>query len=405
MAEGKELDAILDSLVRGKTPEEIFGDSGLVKELTKRLVERALEAEMTSHLGYAKHATEGRNTPNSRNGRAQKRLKTDSTELEIEVPRDRQGTFEPVLVRKRQRRLQGFDDKVLALYARGMTTREIQGHLAELYGVEVSPALISDVTDSVLEDVQAWQSRSLEPFYPIVYLDAIHLKMRTSGHVQTCAVYVALAINAEGQKELLGLWIGEAEGAKFWLGILSELKNRGVDDILIAAVDGLKGFPEAIEAVFPRTQIQLCIVHMVRNSLRYVSWKHHKALVHDLKSIYRATTRDAAEAALESFALKWDEVTPLISRQWRANWANLSTYFDYPPEIRRVIYTTNAVESVQAQLRKVTKKHGAFPTQDSVRKVLYLALMRASERWTRPISDWPSALYHFSLVFPGRVPI
>lgn len=405
MAEGKELDAILDSLVRGKSPEEIFGDSGLVKELTKRLVERALEAEMTSHLGYAKHATEGRNQPNSRNGRAQKRVKTESTELKIEVPRDRQGTFEPVLVRKRQRRLQGFDDKVLALYARGMTTREIQGHLAELYGVDVSPALISDVTDSVLEDVQAWQSRSLEPFYPIVYLDAIHLKMRSSGHVQTCAVYVALAINAEGQKELLGLWIGEAEGAKFWLGILSELKNRGVDDILIAAVDGLKGFPEAIEAVFPRTQVQLCIVHMVRNSLRYVSSKHRKALVHDLKLIYRATTRDAAEAALESFALKWDEVSPLISRQWRANWANLSTYFDYPPEIRRVIYTTNAVESVQAQLRKVTKKHGAFPTQDSVRKVLYLALMRASERWTMPIRDWAPALYHFSLAFPGRVPI
>jgi transposase-like protein len=405
MAEGKELDAILDSLVQGKTPEEIFGDSGLVKELTKRLVERALEAEMTSHLGYTKHAIEGRNTPNSRNGRAQKRVKTQSTELEIEVPRDRQGTFEPVLVRKRQRRLQGFDDKVLALYARGMTTREIQGHLAELYGVEVSPALISDVTDSVLEDVQAWQSRPLEPFYPIVYLDAIHLKMRSSGHVQTCAVYVALAINAEGQKELLGLWIGEAEGAKFWLGILTELKNRGVDDILITAVDGLKGFPEAIEAVFPRTQIQLCIVHMVRNSLRYVSWKHRKALVSDLKSIYRATTRDAAEAALESFALKWDEVSPLISRQWRANWANLATYFDYPPEIRRVIYTTNAVESVQAQLRKVTKKHGAFPTPESVRKVLYLALMRASERWTMPIRDWPAARYHLSLVFPGRVPI
>ena len=405
MVEGKELDAILDSLVRGKAPEEIFGESGLVKELTKRLVERALEAEMTSHLGYAKHATAGRNTPNSRNGKTQKRVKTDSTELEIEVPRDRQGTFEPVLVRKRQRRLQGFDDKVLALYARGMTTREIQGHLAELYGVEVSPALISDVTDSVLADVQAWQSRPLEPFYPIVYLDAIHLKMRSSGHVQTCAVYVALAINAEGLKELLGLWIGEAEGAKFWLGILSELKNRGVEDILIAAVDGLKGFPEAIEAVFPRTQIQLCIVHMVRNSLRYVSWKHRKALVQDLKSIYRATTRDAAEAALESFALKWDEVTPLISRQWRANWANLSTYFDYPPEIHRVIYTTIAVESVQAQLRKVTKKHGAFPTEDSVRKVLYLALMRASERWTMPIRDWAPALYHFSLVFPGRVPI
>jgi putative transposase len=286
-----------------------------------------------------------------------------------------------------------------------MTTREIQGQLKELYGVEVSPDLISDITDSVLEDVQAWQSRALEAFYPIVYLDAIHVKMRSSGHVQNCAFYVALAINDEGKKELLGLWLGEAEGAKFWLSVLTELKNRGVEDILIASVDGLKGFPEAIAAVFPRTQVQLCIVHMIRSSLRYVSWKHHKALVRDLKPIYRASTREAGEAALEAFAETWDPIAPLISRQWRSNWANLSTFYDYPPEIRRVIYTTNAVESVHSQLRKVTKKHGAFPTQDSVRKVMYLALIRASERWTMPIRDWPSALYHLSLVFPGRVPI
>jgi transposase-like protein len=286
-----------------------------------------------------------------------------------------------------------------------MTTREIQGQMKEIYGVAVSPALISDITDSVLEDVQAWQSRPLEAFYPIVYLDAIHIKMRSSGHVQSCAVYVALAINGEGRKELLGLWLGEAEGAKFWLSVLSELKNRGVEDILIASVDGLKGFPDAIAAVFPRTQVQLCIVHMIRSSLRYVSWKHHKALVRDLKPIYQASTREAAEAALERFAETWDPIAPLISKQWRSNWANLSTYYDYPPEIRRVIYTTNAVESVQAQLRKVIKKHSAFPTQDSVRKVLYLALMRASERWTMPIREWPSALYHLSLVFPGRVSI
>jgi putative transposase len=405
MAEGKELDAMLDELVRGKKPNEIFGEGGLVKELTKRLVERALEAELTSHLGYEKHAPEGRVGENARNGRGRKRLKTGSRELDIEVPRDRLGTFEPVLVRKRQRRLGEFDDQVIALYARGMTTREIQGQLKELYGVAASPALISDITDSVLEDVQAWQARPLEAFYPIVYLDAIHIKMRSSGHVQSCAVYVALAINGEGRKELLGLWLGEAEGAKFWLSVLTELKNRGVEDILIASVDGLKGFPDAIAAVFPRTQVQLCIVHMIRNSMRYVSWKHHKALVRDLKPIYRASTREAAEAALERFAQTWDPIAPLISKQWRSNWANLSTYYDYPPEIRRVIYTTNAVESVQAQLRKVTKKHGAFPTQDSVRKVLYLALMRASERWTMPILDWPSALYHLSLVFPGRVPI
>ena len=403
MVEKKELDAMLAELVRGKKPNEIFGEGGLVKELTKRLVEKALEAELTSHLGYEKH--EERPGANARNGRGRKRLKTGEEELEIEVPRDRLGTFEPVLVRKRQRRLGKFNDQVIALYARGMTTREIQGQMKEIYGVEVSPDLISDITDSVLEDVQAWQSRPLETFYPIVYLDAIHIKMRSSGHVQNCAVYVALAINGEGKKELLGLWLGEAEGAKFWLSVLTELKNRGVEDILIASVDGLKGFPDAIAAVFPKTQVQLCIVHMIRSSMRYVSWKHHKALVRDLKPIYQATTREAAEAALERFSKVWDEEAPLISKQWRSNWTNLSAFYDYPPEIRRVIYTTNAVESVQAQLRKVTKKHGAFPTQDAVRKVLYLALQRASERWTMPIRDWPKALYHLSLVFPGRVPL
>lgn len=284
-----------------------------------------------------------------------------------------------------------------------MTTRDIQGHLKDLYGVEVSPSLISAVTDAVLQEVDAWQSRPLEPFYPIVYLDAIHLKMRRSRHVETCAVYVALALNSEGHKELLGLWIGEAEGAKFWLGVLTELKNRGVEDFLIAAVDGLKGFPDAIAAVYPKTQVQLCIVHMVRNSLRYVSWKHRKAVARDLRKVYTAPTVEAAEGALESFSEEWDEVAPLISRQWRANWTNLTPFFDYPPAIRKVIYTTNAIESIQAQLRKVTKKRGAFPTEDSVRKVLYLALQKAQERWTMPVRDWPGALYHLSLVFPGRV--
>ena len=405
MAEGKQLDDLLDELVRGKSAEEIFGKSGLVRELTTRVVERALEGELTAHLGYEKHAAEGRNGRNSRNGRVSKRVKAASSELAIEVPRDREGTFEPQLVKKHQRRLSGFDDKVIALYARGMTTREIQGHLKELYGVQVSPALISSVTDSVLQDVHAWQSRPLDSFYPILYLDAIHLKIRTGGYVQVCAVYVALAINRDGHKELLGLWIGEAEGARFWLAVLTELKNRGVEDILVAAVDGLKGFPEAIAAVYPRTHVQLCIVHMVRNSLRYVSWKHQKAVARDLRAIYTAPTREAAEAALEAFSDRWDELTPLISRQWRSNWENLTAFFDYPPAIRKVIYTTNAVESIQAQLRKVTKKHGAFPTHDSVRKVLYLALMKASERWTMPIHDWRNALYHLSLVFPGRVPL
>lgn len=403
--EEKELNALLDSLIKGKSPDEIIGESGLLQELTKRLVERALEGEMEAHLGYGKHAAEGRNGRNSRNGRVAKRVKTGSTEIEVRVPRDREGTFEPQLVRKRQRRLPGFDDKVISLYARGMTTREVQGHLKELYGVEVSPTLISAVTDSVLDDVLAWQSRPLDRFYPIVYLDAIHLKIRHERHVQTRAVYVALGINAQGHKDLLGFWIGEKEGAKFWLSILTELKTRGVEDILIAAVDGLKGFPDAIAAVYPQTQIQLCIVHMVRNSVRYVSYKHQKALTKDLRVVYSAPTRAAAEHALDEFAKTWDPICPLVSKHWRTNWQNLSAFFEYPPAIRKVIYTTNAIESINAQLRKVTKKHGAFPTDASVQKVLYLALMKAKERWTMPITDWPNALYHLSLVFPGRVPL
>jgi putative transposase len=401
----KDLNELLDSLVRGKTPEEILGESGLVKDLTRRLVERALEGEMSAHLGYDKHAVEGRNRGNSRNGRGRKRRKTGTAELEIEVPRDRDGTFDPQLVRKRQRRLPGFDDKVIALYARGMTTREIQGHLQELYGVEVSPSLISAVTDSVLEEVQAWQSRPLDPLYPIVYLDAIHLKVRDSGHVGVRAVYVALGLNLEGHKELLGFWVGEAEGAKFWLSVLTELKNRGVEDILIAAIDGLKGFPDAIAAVFPTTQVQLCIVHLVRNSLRYVNWKQRKSVARDLRAIYSAPTAEAAETALKAFSAQWDAHCAIVSRQWRNNWANIIPFFDYPPAIRKVIYTTNAIESIQAQLRKVTKKHGAFPNTDAVSKVLYLALMKAKERWTMPVRDWPTALYHLSLVFPGRVPL
>ena len=403
----KKVDELLDSLLEGKKPDEILGQEGLLGELTKRLVERALEGEMTAHLGYEKHATEGRNRKNSRNGRVAKRVKTDTSEVEIEVPRDREGTFEPQLVPKRRRRLAGFDDKVLSLYARGMSTREIQGHLKELYGVEVSPSLISAVTDAVLEDVQAWQARPLDRFYPVIFLDALHLKLRRERHVERCAVYVALALNLEGHKELLGLWVGdsEGEGARFWLSVLTELKNRGVEDFLIAAVDGLKGFPDAIAAVYPKSQVQLCVVHMVRNSLRYISWKHRKAVARDLRKIYTAPSAEAAEQQLEAFSETWDEVTPLISRLWRTHWPNLIPFFDFPPAIRRVIYTTNAIESIQAQLRGVTVKRGAFPSEAALLKVLYLALMKAQERWTMPVREWPPALYHFSLAFPGRVPL
>jgi putative transposase len=403
MADEEEVNEMMDRLLEGLSPEEIVGRDGLLDALTKRFMERALEGELTEHLGYAKHAPEGRNKGNSRNGRTGKRLKTAHGEIALEIPRDREGSFEPKLVPKGQRRFPGFDEKVIALYARGLTTREIQGHLKELYKVEVSPSLISTVTDAVLDDVKAWQARPLDPVYPIVFLDAIHLKLRRSGHVQTQAVYLALALTMEGEKELLGLWVGESEGAKFWLSVLTELKNRGVTDILIAAIDGLAGFPDAIESVYPKTQIQLCIVHMVRGSLRFVSWKERKQVSRDLRAIYRAPTLEAGEQALEAFAERWDARFPMISRKWRENWTNLTPFFDYPPEIRRVMYTTNAIEAINSQLRKVTRKRGAFPTPESVRKVLYLAILKASERWTRPIAKWPAALNHFALVFPDRV--
>jgi putative transposase len=332
-------------------------------------------------------------------------VKGEFGEVELEVPRDRNGEFEPQLVKKGQRRLPGFDEKVIALYARGMTTREIQSHLHELYGVEVSPTLISNVTDAVLEDVKAWQNRALESVYPIVYLDAIHLKLRTEGHIQNQAVYLALGVNLEGHKELLGLWVGEAEGAKFWLNVLTELNNRGVRDILVACVDGLKGFPEAIETVFPKTEVQLCIVHLVRNSLRYVSWKERRHAAQDLRLIYTAPTTEGAEQALGSFAAKWDTRYPSISKSWRSRWDNVTPFFSYPPEIRKAIYTTNAIESINAAIRKVTSKKGAFPTEEAVRKVLYLAIQNASARWTKPIHDWPAALNHFAIVFDGRIPV
>ena len=359
---------------------------------------------MTHHLGYKKHSVEGYNTGNSRNGKTKKRITTGRGDLDIAVPRDRDSSFEPVIVEKGQRRLRGFDDKVIALYARGLSTRDIQGHLEDMYGVEVSPSLITAVTDTVLDDVTEWQSRPLDPTYPVVYLDAIHVKLRIDGRVESRAVYLALAINLEGKKDLLGLWVSEGgEGAKFWLSILTELKSRGVDDILIACVDGLKGFPDAIATIYPRTQVQLCLVHLVRSSTRFVSWKENKKLLADLKQIYRAPTEEAGKLALSEFATTWDARYPTISKTWRENWELLSPFFSYPEPIRRVIYTTNAVESLNSQLRRVTRNRGSFPTPDSVRKVLYLALQKASKKWTMPIKDWGPALQQFSILFPGRL--
>jgi transposase-like protein len=399
-------DALIDDLLEGcESPEEILGKNGLLKQLTKRLVERTLEAEMTDHLGYEPNSLKGRGTGNNRNGKSRKTILSDSGALEVEVPRDRNSNFEPHLVKKRQRRLEGFDDKVLALYSRGMSTRDIQGQFEELYGVEVSPTLISNVTNAVMEDVRAWRSRPLSTVYPILYFDALMVKSRQDGPVKNKAVYLALGINLEGEKELLGLWIAENEGSKFWLSIFNELKNRGAKDCFIACVDGLKGLPEAIKAVFPETQVQLCIVHKLRNSFKFVPWKDRKAVATDLRAIYGANTLTEAEDALERFAEKWDPKYPAISPSWRADWERLTVFFDYSEEIRKVIYTTNAIESLNYSLRRLLKTRAAFPNDDSILKVLYLAINRVAKKWTMPIRNWKAALNQFVILFEDRVPV
>jgi len=394
---------LIDQLLEGnKSPEDILGEDGLLKQLTKRVAERALEAEMDHHLGYPKHDPAGSNTGNSRNGTSRKKVRSVHGEIELEVPRDRNGQFDPKLVKKGEKQLNGFDDRILSLYARGMTTRDIQAHFMEAYGVEVSATFISQVTNAVLEEVKAWQSRPLDNVYPIVYLDALVVRSRASGAVQNKSVYLALGINQEGEKELLGLWMADTEGAKFWLSVMTELKNRGLEDIFIACTDGLKGFPEAIEAVYPQTQIQLCIVHQVRHSLRYVRWKQRKEVAAGLRRIYAAATLAAAEQALEEFAERWDEEHPSIAKSWRNNWERLSVFFDYPPPIRKVIYTTNAIESLNASLRKVTKTRRSFPNDEAVMKALYLALHEIAKKWTMPIRDWKQAMSQFMILYGDR---
>lgn len=395
---------LLDELLKdGKTAADIFGRDGLLKQLTKRLVERALEGELTDHLGYPKHAPVAKFSDNSRNGSSQKTLKGDMGEIPIDIPRDREGSFDPRLIKKHQTRFDGFDDKIIAMYARGMTTRDIQAWLKEIYGVEISPTLISNVTDEVLAEVKSWQNRPLDPLYPIVYLDAIRIKVRSDGHVHNQAVYLAIGINMDGIKEVLGMWIAKTEGAKFWLSVLTELKNRGLKDIFIASVDGLKGFGDAIETVYPETQVQLCIVHMVRYCLKYVSWKQRKEMANDLKTIYRANTVDEARQNLNIFADKWDKTHPTVSKSWRNNWEQLTPFFDYPAEIRRAMYTTNAIESLNMSLRKVTKNRGSFPNDEAAFKLLYLALNNASKKWTMPIRHWKDALNHFAILFEDRM--
>jgi putative transposase len=396
---------IIDKLLADyKGPEDLIGEQGLLKELTRALVERAMHAELTHHLGYEKHDPVGNGSGNSRNGTSSKTLKGDFGEVEIEVPRDRKGTFEPKIVPRHQRRFSGFDDKILSMYARGMTTREIQGHLQEIYGVEVSPSLISEVTDAVIEEVKAWQSRALEPLYPILFLDALMVKMRHEGRVENRAVYVAIGIDLSGRKDVLGLWTSANEGAKFWLQVLTELRNRGVKDIFIACVDGLKGFPQAIEAMFPQAQVQLCIVHMVRASLNFVSWKERKQVAQDLKSIYRAATEQQARQEMTVFAERWNQKYPTIAAMWQRNWDRVTPFFAFPAEVRTVIYTTNAVESLNMSLRKALKTRGAFPSEEAALKVMYLALRNVIAKWESPLY-WKAALNQFTMLWEDRIQI
>jgi len=397
--------AVIDDLLKKyKSPEEILGENGLLKQLTKAVLQRALQAEMTHHLGHEKHAPVSNKSGNARNGSSKKTLKGDFGTMQIEIPRDREGSFEPVIIPKGQTRFAEFDDKIISLYSRGMTTREIQSHLEEIYGVEVSPTLVSTVTEAVSEEVKIWQNRQLDAVYPIVYMDAIRVKARDNGHVINKAVYLAIGIKLDGEKEVLGMWVSENEGAKFWLQVVTELRNRGIEDIFIACVDGLKGFPEAIETVFPKTQVQLCIVHMVRHSLNYVASRQRTEVAADLRRIYQSATAEQAEMELDSFAAKWDKTHPTISRSWRRNWDQIIPFFAYPPDIKKVIYTTNTIESLNMSLRKVTKSRGSFPNDDAMLKLLYLALKNIAKKWTRPIQNWKAAMGRFAIIFEDRLP-
>jgi putative transposase len=397
---------LIDELLKDyKNPEDLMGEGGIFKQLTKALIERCLTAELDTHLEEEKQELEPTSPKNRRNGHSKKTIKGEFGKAEIAVPRDRNGEFEPIIVRKGQTRFNGFDDKILSLYARGMTTRDIQDQLQDLYGVEVSHALISNVTEAVEAERKAWQNRSLDAVYPIVFLDALMVKVRHEGRVINKAVHLALGVNLEGKKELLGIWMTQNESSKFWLSVVTELHNRGVKDIFIACVDGLTGFPEAIETVFPQTRVQLCIVHLVRNSLSYVSYKDRKAVAADLKLVYAAATESEAEQALVDFAERWDKQYPTISKSWLNHWQQVIPFFAFPADIRKAIYTTNAIESMNMTLRKVLRNHRSFPTDESVMKVIYLAIQNISKKWTMPIRDWKAALNRFAIEFDGRFPL
>ncbi|WP_117234563.1 IS256 family transposase [Vibrio maerlii] len=395
----KALEAFAKEAAKGiKTPEDLTEFSQMLKKIT---VEAALNAEMDEHLGYEKHQPSKSN--NSRNGKSSKSVKTEDGEFELDTPRDRLGSFNPKLVKKHQTRFTSMDDKILWLYAQGMSTRDIVSAFDEWYGAEISPSLVSRVTNAVIEEIVEWQSRPLDAIYPIVYLDCIVVKIRQDKRIINKSIFLALGINTDGQKELMGMWVAENEGAKFWLSVLTELNQRGVEDILIACVDGLKGFPDAINTVFPQTHIQLCIVHMVRNSLKYVSWKDYKALTADLKRVYRSATEDEALLELERFGETWDSQYPQISKSWRNHWQNLNTLFNYPEDIRRAIYTTNAIESLNSVIRKALKKRKIFPNDEAATKMVYLAIKDASKKWTMPIQNWRQAMSRFIIEFEERL--
>ena len=403
-----DIEFIDKMLLDCKTPEAIIGKNGLLKQLTKAVLERAMQVELNDHLGYEKHEAKGNNSGNSRNGVTSKTLKGDFGEIELETPRDRNGSFEPIIISKGQRRWEGFDDKIVSMYARGMSTRQIQATLEEIYQIELSPTSISNVTDGVNELVKEWQSRPLDTNYAIIWLDALHVKVRDGGHVVNKANYLAIGLNMQGHKEVLGLWAGsgasKGEGAKFWLQVLTDLKNRGVKDVFVVCVDGLTGFPEVIRTVFPQAEVQQCIVHQIRNSLNYVSYKHRKEVAADLKPVYQASTAEQGELRLDDFAAKWDKAYPTISQMWRRNWEHLKTFFAYEEDIRKVIYTTTVIESVNMSLRKTIKTRGSFPNQEAVFKLLYLALENASKKWTMPVQNWKGALQRFAILFPDRMP-
>ncbi|MDP8908576.1 MAG: IS256 family transposase [Chloroflexota bacterium] len=395
---------MIDELLAGaRSEEEIVGPGGLLADLTRRLVERAMSVELTEHLGYERHQEPPGGSGNTRNGLMPKTLATEHGPVAIKTPRDRKGTFEPQIVRKGQRRFEGFDDKILALYARGLSTRDIEAHLAEIYGVKVGRDLISRVTDAVMDDVRAWQQRPLDDVYPVLFLDCLVLKIREGGTVQRRACYLALGVSVEGERDVLGMWFQETEGAKFWMQVLTELKQRGVQDILICCVDGLKGLPEAIEAIFPKTVVQTCVVHLIRHSLRYVPRREREQVARDLKPIYTAVDADAAQQALEAFDDKWGTRFPVITQAWLNAWEYVIPFLAFPPEVRRVIYTTNAIEALNRQLRKAIKTKGHFPNEEAARKLIYLAVTNAVPAWTRT-RNWTTALLAFKIHFGHRLP-